>query len=218
MKNLTDITIILDKSGSIQSIKSDIIGGFNSFVADQKSAPGKAVLSLIEFSNTVETTINTVDITKVEDLTDSTFRPGGLTALYDAIGSTIDKTGERLNKLKPSERPDNVIFVILTDGYENASRDYSSLRVKELVKHQQEKYNWNFIFVGANQDAVLTSATLGINKDYAVTYTASSAGVNSVMGSVSANIRSFRVKSKGGVGGQSVLKFSAEDRFKAIDS
>jgi len=207
MKNKTDIIFILDRSGSMGSIKSSTIEGFNKFITDQKKVKGEAVMSLYQFDDKFDVIYENKDIKNTPLLNDETFVPRGMTSLYDAIGKTINNTGERLRKTKESERPDKVIFVILTDGQENNSTDYNENKINEMIKHQTEKYNWQFIFLGANQDAVLSARKIGINLDNALTFKASAKGLSATYDSISSNIASYRTTNN-----VNSLVFSEEDR------
>lgn len=208
MKNLTDITIILDRSGSMQSVASDTIGGFNSFLKDQQEQPSEAVLSLVQFDNEYETVYSGKPIKDASKLTDATFQPRGMTALLDAIGRTINATGARFSELPESDRPDKVILVIMTDGFENASHEFDNIKIAEMIRTQTNDYNWDFVFVGANQDAVLSAKAIGINTANALSYAANAQGTSAVYASLSANVTSRRVGRSMG------MSFSKEDREK----
>ena len=207
-QNLTDITIVLDRSGSMETIRDDTIGGFNSFLSDQRSIPGEATLTLVQFDHLYEVVHEGKRLPDVLFLNRDTYIPRGTTALLDAIGRTIDSTGKRLEKMKEQDGPGKVVFVIITDGLENASNQYSSNQVNEMIERQRNEYQWQFVFLGANQDAIATAAQLGILQAGAMTYTANAAGTGALYGSLSSNIRSFRVGSSTSVG------FTDEDREK----
>lgn len=162
MKDTTDITIILDRSGSMQAIRGDTVGGFNAFLEEQKKLPDPASLSLIQFDHEYEPVYRGIDIREAAQLTLETFVPRGNTALYDAVGRTIVKTGERLAKLPEAERPKRVLHLIITDGAENASREYTAAMLHSMITEQREKYSWEFVFLGANQDAVLNAQQIGV--------------------------------------------------------
>lgn len=193
--NYTHIAIVLDRSGSMNSVKSDTIGGFNHFLNDQKQAPGEATLTLAQFDHVYEVVHDHVEIHCVPPLDDRTYQPRAGTALLDAIGRTIDSLGARLAAMPEQDRPGKVICVILTDGMENASRQYSSEKVFEMIGHQQEKYGWEFVFLGANQDAIATAARMGIHAGSSLTYAASSEGTTSAWMSLSAGARRRRASS-----------------------
>jgi uncharacterized protein YegL len=208
MKNKTDITIILDRSGSMESVKSDTIGGFNRFLSEQQKVEGEASISLVQFDDQYETVYIDKDINSADKLTEDTFRPRGMTALYDAVGRTINSVGQRLAETDEAERPDKVIFVILTDGFENASREFSAVKINRMITHQKEKYSWEFVFIGANQDAVLSAKAIGISADAALTYAANEEGTEAAFGSIAHNVARRRMNLSASLG------FSDEDRAK----
>ena len=169
-KNLTEMVFILDKSGSMQGLESDTIGGFNSMIDRQKKQDGEALVSTVLFSDSSKVIHDRVDIRKIEPLTDRQYYVEGCTALIDAIGGAIHHIGNVHKYAREEDVPEHTIFVITTDGMENASRKYSSDQVKAMVKRQKEKYGWEFLFLGANIDAVETAAHFGIREDRAVTF------------------------------------------------
>ena len=169
-----EIACVIDRSGSMSSIRDDAIGGFNAFLTEQKVVPGEAKLTLALFDNEYLTPHDAVNLENVPELTTATFIPRGSTALYDAIGRTIDNIGGRLDKA--AAKPDKVIVVVLTDGQENASREYTRERVAEMIKHQQEKYAWEFVFLAANQDAFEAGAALNIKACNTANFAASAKG------------------------------------------
>lgn len=142
MKNHTEIICVVDRSGSMKKIKDDAIGGFNSFLASQKEVPGSASLTLVLFDNHYDLIHNNVPIQDVKELDDKTYVPRGTTALFNAIGKTIDDIGIRLANTTEDERPNKILFIILTDGDENASRFYDQEKINHMISHQTEKYNW----------------------------------------------------------------------------
>ena len=168
--NLTEIVFILDRSGSMAGLEDDTIGGFNALVEKQKKEPGEAVLSAVLFSNDNTVIYDRTDIRKVEPLTEQQYYVGGCTALIDAIGQAIHHIGNVHKYAREEDVPEHTIFVITTDGMENASHRYSSDEVKRMVNRQKEKYGWEFLFLGANIDAVETAARFGISEDRAVRY------------------------------------------------
>ncbi|MGI8670935.1 MAG: vWA domain-containing protein [Aridibacter sp.] len=213
MKDKTDITIILDRSGSMESVKSDTIGGFNSFLGEQQKVENEASISLVQFDDQYEIVYSDKDINSADKLTESTFQPRGMTALYDAIGRTINSVGQRLTDLAESERPDTVVFVILTDGFENASREFSAVKINEMINHQRNNYKWEFIFIGANQDAVLSAEAIGINANAALTYAANAEGTAEAFSSVAKNVAKYRMSKV-----SASLNFSDDDRKKQEDA
>ncbi len=190
MKNMTDITIILDRSGSMSSVLADTIGGFNSFLADQRKLPDEAVLTLIQFDNEYDVIYSMHDIRRAPELTRESYVPRGTTALLDAMGKTIASTGARLAKMPASERPARVIIVTMTDGMENASREFSRTKVFQMVTHQRTKYAWEFVFIGANQDAIATAKDMGVQ--LASNYVADAIGTASAFDNMSHGLRSYR--------------------------
>lgn len=157
--NLTDITMVLDRSGSMSTIRNDVIGGVNEFLRTQRECDGQCVFSLVQFDteNPHEWVFTAEPIRLVADLTEKTFQPRAGTPLLDAVGSTIVKIGERLSKIREEDRPGNVILVVVTDGEENSSKEFTRARVNEMSMHQQERYGWKVIFIGANLDEVATA-------------------------------------------------------------
>jgi uncharacterized protein YegL len=152
MKNYTDLNIILDRSGSMSSIAKDMVGGIKTFLDKEKETGDDTKVSFYQFDDQYETIFVDKDI---KDKINIDLVPRGSTALLDALGRTIVSVGEKLSKLDEKDRPNRVLFLVITDGYENASREFSSDVVKEKVKHQREKYAWDFVFLGAGEDAVL---------------------------------------------------------------
>jgi hypothetical protein len=191
-QNLTDINIVLDRSGSMSSIRVDTIGGFNTFLKAQKEVPGEATLTLAQFDDQYELIHNGKNIQDVPELTKATFIPRGWTALLDAIGSTIIATGARISALPEENRPGKVLFVILTDGEENKSSEFTREKINEMIKHQADVYQWEFVFIGAKQDAIKTGAGFGIKAGNAMSYAANAIGTQSVFNSVSDNAAEYR--------------------------
>ena len=194
-KNLTELVFILDRSGSMSGLEKDTIGGYNSFVSKQQKEGGQANLTTVLFDSQYELLHDRLDIDKVEPLTNKEYYARGTTALLDAIGITIKAIGKKLEETKESDRPNKVLFVITTDGQENASREYSSNMIKEMIEHQKEKYSWEFLFLGANIDAVSTASSIGIKKEMAVDFCCDSQGVElnySVMAEQVAKFRSSK--------------------------
>lgn len=176
-KDSTEIVCVLDRSGSMGAIRSDAVGGFNAFLDDQKSLPGEARFTLVLFDHDYDLVHDATDIQGVPHLDENTYSPRGTTALLDAIGRTIDDVGKRLSETPEDERPSRVIVSILTDGLENASRDYDNGRISEMISHQQEKYGWEFIFLAANQDAMATARSMSIRRENTISYEATPDGI-----------------------------------------
>jgi len=175
-QNLTEIVFILDRSGSMSGLENDTIGGFNGFVKKQ-SEIGPTSLTTVLFDDRYEILHNGVDAGNVV-ISENDYYTRGSTALLDAIGKTIDDVGERLNETPETQRPGKVIFVITTDGLENASQIFTYKKVKKMIAHQSEKYSWEFIFMGANIDVAEEGAKLGINADRSFKFAADSSGVS----------------------------------------
>ena len=159
----TEIACIIDRSGSMSTIRDDAIGGFNTFLEAQKAVPGEANLTLVLFDHEYLEAVAARPLAEVDPLTVASYVPRGTTALLDAVGRTIDSVGARLAATPEHERPDKVIVAILTDGLENASREYSLDRIKEMITHQRDIYSWEFIFLAANQDAFVVGSSMGIS-------------------------------------------------------
>ena len=175
-KDLTELVFILDKSGSMAGLEADTIGGFNGMIERQKKQEGQAFVSTVLFSDESTVIYDRVDLRKIEPMTDKQYYVGGCTALIDAIGGAIHHIGNVHKYAREEDRPEHTVFVITTDGMENASRRYSAAQVKDMVKRQKEKYGWEFLFLGANIDAVDKASRFGIGRDRAVTFLNDSRG------------------------------------------
>lgn len=169
-KDLTEIVFILDRSGSMSGLESDTIGGFNSMLAKQQKQEGEAYISTVLFDNEMQVLHDRVSIRKVKPLTDEDYYVGGCTALLDAVGRSVKHIAHVHKYAREEDRPAKTMVVIITDGFENASREYSYRDVKKLITHEQEKYGWEFIFMGANIDAVAEADRFGIREERAVRY------------------------------------------------
>lgn len=210
-EDLTDITIVLDRSGSMNKIKSDTIGGFNEFLGDQKEVEGEANFSLIQFDDEYKLVHNALPIKVVPLLNGRTFVPRGMTRLLDAIGRTIVTTGDRLSLIKEEDRPGKVMFVIITDGKENDSREYiDKATIFNMIEHQKNAYNWEFIFLGAKQDAIAVAQGIGISAGQAMRYGHTGDGVKGAFASMARGMTATRTGSRG----ISQDYFSSEDREK----
>ena len=168
--NLTELVFILDRSGSMAGLESDTIGGFNSMVEKQKREEGEAYLSAVLFSNNSTVLYDRVNIKKVEPMTERQYFVGGCTALLDAIGDAVHHIGNVHKYARREDRPAKTLFVITTDGMENASRRYTYDEVRRMIERQRDRYGWEFLFLGANMDAVSTARHFGIREDRAVRY------------------------------------------------
>lgn len=169
-KNLTEIVFILDRSGSMSGLEADTIGGFNSMIEKQKREAGEALISTVLFDNLSEVIHDRVPIGRVEPMTDREYYVRGCTALLDAIGGAIHHIGNIHKYAREEDVPEHTLFVITTDGMENASRRYDSETVKKMIERQKAKYGWEFLFLGANIDAVETASRFGIGADRVVNY------------------------------------------------
>jgi len=158
-QDLTDLTVVLDRSGSMHACRSDAEGGLNSFIAKQKELPGECIFTLVQFDTVYEFVHKAIPLKTVPHCH---LEPRGNTALLDAVGRAIVETGERLRALPEHERPGLVVFVIVTDGQENSSQEYTKARVREMIEHQQSVYQWQFTYLGANQDAFAEAGSMGI--------------------------------------------------------
>ena len=176
-KNLTELVFILDRSGSMAGLEADTIGGFNSMIEKQRKEDGEALVSAVLFSDESRVIYDRADVQQVEPLTDRQYFVGGCTALIDAIGGAIHHIGNVHKYAREEDRPERTIFIITTDGMENASRRYSSDEVKKMVERQKSKYGWEFLFLGANIDAVETAGRFGICSDRAVRFHNDAAGI-----------------------------------------
>lgn len=172
----TDITLVLDRSGSMGAVKEATVEAFNGFVTSQRSGVGVARMSLVQFDDQYEPVFRAIPLAEVVPLTNETFQPRGSTALLDAMGRTIVETGERFRNMPEHERPGTVLFVTLTDGQENASRQYTLHQINDLIARQRDAYQWEFVFLAANQDAIAAAAQMGIQAGQALTFSHSAGG------------------------------------------
>ena len=175
--NITELVFILDRSGSMSGLEKDTIGGFNSMLEKQKREPGQAYVSTYLFDNTAELVHDRVPVKDVPAMTEKVYYVRGCTALLDAIGGAIDHIKDIHRYARPEDVPEHTMFVITTDGMENASHHYSADRVKAMIEHEKTKYGWEFLFLGANIDAVETAGRMGIGADRAVTFRNDSRGI-----------------------------------------
>lgn len=187
-----DISFVLDRSGSMEAVRDDTIAGFNHFINEQRQVAGEAHLTLTQFDHEYEVVHRTRPLAEVPLLDRHAFVPRGRTALLDAIGRMMIDTGERLARLPEADRPGQVLLVILTDGHENASREFSRERIFQMIQHQREVYNWQVIFLGADQDAVAAAAKYGIDNGAAMSYAGDGQGTRDAMSSLNAATHRFR--------------------------
>ena len=191
-KGLTELVMILDRSGSMSGLEADTIGGFNSMIERQKKEEGEAYVSVVLFDDVSEVIYDRVDIRKVEPMTDRQYYVRGCTALLDAVGVAIRHIGNVHKYAREEDRPEKTIFIITTDGYENSSRRYSYEDIRRLVERQKEKYHWEFLFLGANIDAISVAGRFGIHANRAVTYEHDSYGTSLNYEAMSDALSSFR--------------------------
>lgn len=175
-KGLTEIVFILDRSGSMSGVESDTIGGYNAMLEKQKREPGQAIVTTVLFDDKYELLHDRINLAGIEPITDKEYFARGSTALLDAVGKTINKIGNVQKHTGEDQRAENVMFVITTDGMENASSEFSYEKVRQMIEHQKNKYGWEFIFLGANIDAIAAAERFGIGKDRATDYNADSEG------------------------------------------
>ncbi len=192
-KKITEIVFLLDRSGSMSGLERDTIGGFNSFIKRQVERKGKTLLTTVLFDDQYEILWNGVAAEQAH-LTSEDYYVRGTTALLDAVGKTILDVGYRLSRTEENDRPGKVIFVITTDGMENASSEFTHEKVKNLIEHQQEKYNWDFIFMGANIDVIAEAKNLGIKEEDAFRFEATDEGVENLYAMMSEEIIQRRNK------------------------
>lgn len=191
-KDLTELVFILDRSGSMSGLETDTIGGYNSMLQKQKDEKGSAHITTVLFDNRIEMLHDRMPINAVEPLTQKEYYVRGSTALLDAVGSTIDRLNKIIAATPDDEKPEKVIFVITTDGFENSSREYTYPNVKKMIESQQKELNWEFIFLGANMDAVSEAKKLGISADRSATFVNDSVGIAKNYEAVSQAVSSMR--------------------------
>ena len=194
-KNLTELVFILDRSGSMAGLEEDTVGGFNAMIEKQKAEPGEAFVSTVLFDNVSQVIHDRVPLEKLAPMTRKEYYVRGCTALLDAVGGAIHHIGNVHKYAREEDRPEKTLFVITTDGMENASRQYSYDRLKAMIQRQKEKYGWEFIFLGANIDAAKEAARFGIGEDRAVNYNADHQGTAVIYEAVSeavCNVRACR--------------------------
>ena len=214
----TDINIIQDKSGSMWPLRNETIGGFNTFIEDQRKTPGCCTITLTQFNTEFRIVHKGVDVSSVPPLTPETYSPGGMTALLDAIAKTIQETGARLEAMPEADRPARVIVVVTTDGEENSSREFSGTdgrsKVMAMIKEQTERYNWQFIFLGANQDAIQAGGSVGVRSANAMSAGVTGQAIKSSYAAVSGNIANYRCAAPSDVDKLAFTKKQREDQLK----
>lgn len=189
---ITELVFILDRSGSMMGLEKDTIGGFNAMIEKQKKQDGECYVSTVLFDNVSEVIHDRVKLSEIKPMTEDDYYVRGCTALIDAIGGAIHHIGNIHKYARPEDVPEHTMFIITTDGMENASHRYSVEKVRAMIKHEKEKYGWEFLFIGANIDAVETAAQYGIDSDRAVNYKADEKGTKILYATVSESICQMR--------------------------
>jgi len=211
VKDATHIAVLLDRSGSMGDIKDDAIGGFNCFLKEQKAAGANATLTLVQFdTESTDVVHESMPILEVPDLNHQTFQPRGGTPLLDALGQTIDSTGRALAAIPEASRPNKVVFVVITDGQENSSHQHTKASVKERIDHQSSRYNWQFVFLGANQDAFDEAGAVGIAMGNAANF--APARMQAAFAATAANVASYRRS-----GNAAKLAYSDDQRAEMLE-
>ena len=212
--NLTHLYFLLDRSGSMVSLREDTIGGFDTFIAEQRTAPGRCRVTLAQFDNEYDEVYADRDIATVPSLV---LVPRGSTALLDALGRLVVTAGERLAALPEQDRPGSVVVGVMTDGYENASRDWTHARIKALIEQQSRDYGWQFLYLGADQDAIEEGSKMGFAAGKSMTYSRGKA--RDAIGHLSKNVGSYREAVASGaapMAAQALTDFSQEQRDDAV--
>jgi hypothetical protein len=213
-QNLTHLYFLLDRSGSMQSIREDTIGGFDAFIAEQRGAAGRCKVTLAQFDDRYDEVYADLDLAAVPSLA---LQPRGSTALLDSLGRLIVTAGERLAALPDDQRPGSVVVGVMTDGYENASVDWDHPRIRSLIEQQTRDYAWQFLYLGADQDAIEVGAQMGFKRDKSMTYARGKS--RQAMAAMSANVASYRVAKAAGMPERQAAEltdFTAEQRDEAI--
>ena len=204
--NSTSILLVIDRSGSMQSLHKDLIGGLNNYISEQKKIEGECNVSVVQFDTTIEDVIWNVPLNFVPTFDAAThFIPRGGTSLYDAIGYGVNKLGKELSNTPEKDRPKNVIVVIYSDGEENSSKEFNSEKVKKVITHQSDVYSWNFVYLGANQDSILNAKTIGISASNTINFSTTPVGSFYACSGINMSTTSLRSR------GQS-YSFSEADR------
>nr|WP_276926337.1 hypothetical protein [Faecalibaculum rodentium] len=189
---VTDLVFILDKSGSMTGLESDSIGGFNAMIETHRKKPGACLITTVLFDSEYQLLHDRTGLRDVKPMTDRDFEAGGCTALYDAVGLTIHKIRAARKQAALQNQTGQVMFVIMTDGLENASRRFTLQQVRTMIEHERAKHGWEFLFLGASFDAAETAETLGIRRDLAAEYLADSQGMQVSFQAMSRTLESFR--------------------------
>ena len=190
--NITELVMILDKSGSMHGLEADTIGGFNAMIEKQKKVDGQCYVSCVLFDNEAEVIHDRVDINSIEPMTERDYVPGGCTALIDALGGAIKHIGNIHKYIREEDVPEHTIFVIITDGMENASHKYTSDKVKKMIKKKEKEHGWEFLYLAANINAVETGRVMGIKEGRAINYKASAKGTSHLYDAVGSAVNCLR--------------------------
>jgi uncharacterized protein YegL len=191
--NYAHIAICLDRSGSMAKVSDETIIGINSFLNEQRAVKGTATVSLATFANDYTLIHDFVPLDQVSDLTNKTYKPAGYTALLDSIGRLVNDVGARLAKMEEHERPSQVLVIIISDGEENRSKTFNRGQIFDMISHQRNKYNWNFVFIGCSQDQISEAVNLGIAPQNAAIYSQAKGGTRRLFQSISENATSYRI-------------------------
>jgi len=191
-KGYTHISVVLDKSGSMASCLNDTIGGFNQFIKTQKEVKGEATITLVQFNTNYDLIMDMVELNNTEDLNIRNYSPNGYTALLDAIGRTINNVESKIEEKKKKDRPEKVIFVIITDGEENSSREFNHSQIMEMINNHRSNNNWEFVFIGANQDSIQSGGSIGVRAGNTLDYSATPQGTQVMYSSLTKSMTSYR--------------------------
>lgn len=196
MKPSTELVFILDKSGSMSGLEQDTLGGFNSMLVKQQQLDEPCLITTILFDHSVQLVHDRVDIQQIEPMTAEQYQAGGYTALLDALGMAINRISGIQENTPKAQRTDKVMLVIITDGEENSSREYQIAQIRSMIEQQQQRFNWEFVFLGANIDAIATADSFGINAENASNYIADSAGTELNFSVLQNTLTDFRLVAK----------------------
>jgi uncharacterized protein YegL len=195
-ENFTEIVSILDRSGSMSGLTQDTIGGFNTFIGEQKLVPGNAAVTTVLFDDKYEVLHNGVNLNDILPITEKDYSARGCTALLDAVGKTVNSIGEKLSRMPEQERPSKVIFLIITDGMENASQEFTHAQIKEMIERQKNIYKWEFLFFGANIDSFGVSGSRGIDSSMTANFSATGQGIKAAFVSACYAMKCHRTMDK----------------------
>jgi uncharacterized protein YegL len=190
--DLTEIVTILDRSGSMASLTNDTIGGYNNFIEEQKKVPGEANVTTVLFDDEYTVLHDRVDIKKISPITSNEYFARGTTALFDAVGKTINTIGAKLSAINEENRPSKVIVLIITDGEENSSKEFNKEQIKQMVETQQNTFNWKFLFFGANIDSFTAAGSIGIHRNMTVDFSATDIGLKSTYNAMAVATTAYR--------------------------